>query len=110
MAGLETYAPYLAGTAAAILVWSFLKRSTRHLPFPPGPKPLPAIGNLLDFPSEKEWLVFRQWNEQYGDVVYTEALGQKSVFLGSADAVNDLLERRSAIYSDRPHMAMTHDL
>jgi hypothetical protein len=111
MAPLGASALYLTGTAAGILVWVFFKRSRQHgLPYPPGPKPLPIIGNLFDFPTEKEWLVFRQWNEQYGDVVYTEALGQKTVFLGSADAVNDLLERRGTIYSDRPHMVMTHDL
>jgi hypothetical protein len=105
------FVPYLAGTAAALLVWVFLQHSRqRTLPYPPGPKPLPIIGNLLDFPSEQEWLVFRQWNEQYGDVVYTEALGQRTIILGSASVVNDLLERKSAIYSDRPHFVMTHDL
>jgi hypothetical protein len=108
---MEGFAPYLAGTAAALLVWAFLQLSRkRSLPYPPGPKPWPIIGNLLDFPSEQEWLGFRKWNEQYGDVVYTEALGQKTIILGSADVVADLLERKSAIYSDRPHFVMTHDL
>jgi hypothetical protein len=37
-----------------------------------------------------------------GDVVYVEALGQKMLILDSLEAVNDLMERRSAQYSDRP--------
>jgi hypothetical protein len=108
---LEAFVPYLSGVAAALLVWTLLKRPKQPtLPTPPGPRPLPLIGNILDFPTEKEWLCFRQWNEKYGDIVYTEALGKGIVILGSAEAVNDLLECKGAIYSDRPHMVMTHDL
>jgi hypothetical protein len=108
---LQASAPYLVGTIVATLAWAFFKQTRRHdLPYPPGPKRLPLIGNLLDFPTEQEWLVYRNWNEQYGNVVYTEVLGQKIVILGSANVVTDLLERKSAMYSDRPHLVMTHEL
>jgi hypothetical protein len=112
MAVLDSVAPYIAGTIAGVLVLGALKRQAgrRSLPLPPGPKPLPLIGNLLDIPQEKEWLTYRSWNEQYGDVVYIEALGQKIVILGSATAVNDLMERRSAVYSDRPGALMLNEL
>jgi hypothetical protein len=108
----ETIAPYAAGTVAAALVYAALKRKTARtqLPLPPGPKPLPVIGNLLDIPQEKEWLTYRSWNEQFGDVVFVEALGQKIVVLGSAAAVNDLMERRSAVYSDRSSLIMMNEL
>ena len=39
-----------------------------------------------------------------GDVVYVEAMGQSIVVLGSDQAASDLLEKRSAIYSDRPRI------
>ena len=52
---------------AGFLVWLLTKRSKQHLPFPPGPKPLPVIGNLLDMPHEKEWLVYQQWAHKYGE-------------------------------------------
>lgn len=38
------------------------------------------------------------------------ALGQRIVILGSLEATLDLLEKRSAIYSDRPYLALTGDL
>lgn len=45
-----------------------------------------------------------------GDVVYIEALGKRIVVLNSAEAAVDLLERRSAIYSDRDTTIMVHEL
>jgi hypothetical protein len=35
--------------------------------YPPGPKPLPLVGNVLDFPREKPWLTFASWKEQFGE-------------------------------------------
>jgi hypothetical protein len=98
-----TFGPYIIGTAAAVLAFGYLRRqrASSSLPLPPGPKRLPVIGNLLDLPKEFEWLTYQQWTDAFGDVIYVEALGQKLVILGSAQAVDDLLERRSAIYSDR---------
>jgi hypothetical protein len=104
MALLGALAPYIAAAIAGLVVLRALRRQrTRQtLPFPPGPKPLPLIGNLLNMPKEKEWLTYRAWNEQYGEIVSIDVFGQKIVVLGSAAVVHDLLERRSSMYSDRP--------
>jgi hypothetical protein len=97
-------------SAAFVLGW--LTRRNRHNRgvLPPGPKGLPLIGNLLDMPKEKEWETYRAWNERYGEVVYVEALGAKLVILSSARIINELLERRGAIYSDRPRTVMAFEL
>ncbi len=39
---------------------------TRRPHLPPGPKELSLLGNLLDMPTEKEWLTFAKWGERYG--------------------------------------------
>jgi hypothetical protein len=112
MSLLGATAPYLAGIVAGLLVLYAFKHQAarRSLPLPPGPKPLPIIGNLFDIPKSKVWLTYNAWNERYGDVVYVEALGQKIVILSSATAVSDLMEHRSSIYSDRPNLIMLNEL
>jgi hypothetical protein len=99
---LNTPALYIGGAVVGVLVWALTKRRTGHLPFPPGPKPLPILGNLFHLPGEKDWLTYRAWNDHYGDVVSVQVLGRHIVILGSMSAVNDLFEKRSAVYSSRP--------
>ncbi|THH17023.1 hypothetical protein EW146_g3718 [Bondarzewia mesenterica] len=74
---------------------------SRHK-LPPGPKPLPLVGNLFDMPRNEEWVTFSRWRELYGDVVYVRIMGRPIVILTSLEAITDLLEKRYNIYSDRP--------
>ena len=41
-----------------------------------------------------------------GDVIYLNVLGKSIVMLNSYQAANDLMEKRSSIYSDRPWFPM----
>ncbi|KAH9028792.1 cytochrome P450 [Lactarius hengduanensis] len=68
---------------------------------PPGPRGLPLLGNILQLRGP-QWLTFVKWNQQYGDVFHLNAMGQHIVVLNTQKAVADLLDRRAAIYSDRP--------
>jgi hypothetical protein len=43
-----------------------------------------------------------------GDVVSLKVPGQRLVILNSAQAAEDLLEKRSAIYSGRPELTVIH--
>ncbi len=42
-----------------------LKKAVRNK-YPPGPKPLPLVGNVKDFPTSFEWETFAEWAKQYG--------------------------------------------
>ncbi|KAL3874622.1 hypothetical protein ACJMK2_037608 [Sinanodonta woodiana] len=60
---------FLIALVVCIILYSFvLKRSPKNLP--PGPMPLPVVGNLLDIPSSKQlYKDFLKYREKYGDVV-----------------------------------------
>ena len=49
------------------LVKSFITRSRRPAPYPPGPKGLPVVGNVADMPTSQEWFKFAEWGEAYGE-------------------------------------------
>ncbi|RYP31688.1 hypothetical protein DL767_005601 [Monosporascus sp. MG133] len=60
------------------------------------------LRNLHQVPREKVHLQFQKWAEEYGPV-YSLILGTKVlVVLSSDQAVKDLLDKRSGIYSSRP--------
>ncbi|TCD63400.1 hypothetical protein EIP91_005582 [Steccherinum ochraceum] len=78
-----------------------IRESNNALPLPPGPKPLPVVGNLLDMPKDWPWHAFQAWCEKYGDVLFLKLPKASLLVLGSFEAATDLLEKRSAIYSDK---------
>ncbi|KAI9507628.1 cytochrome P450 [Russula earlei] len=100
------------------------RRRRPALPFPPGPKGLPILGNALDMPNKNPWLTYLQWGKMYGkcfsdlirgvdyilemidsDIVHANFLGKHVIVLNSAKAVHELFEKRSSIYSDRIRMS-----
>lgn len=50
------------------LLFNYWRRLGRRssLPYPPGPKGIPFIGNLRDLPSSHPWLHIANWKQTYG--------------------------------------------
>ncbi|EIW77985.1 cytochrome P450 [Coniophora puteana RWD-64-598 SS2] len=82
----------------------------RSLPLPPGPRPLPIIGNLLDVPSESPWLTFAEWKHRFGPVSSVSILGQRTVILNTLASSTAFFDKRGAAYSDRPQPTMACEL
>ncbi|TFK56140.1 cytochrome P450 [Heliocybe sulcata] len=79
-------------------------------PYPPGPKALPLIGNVLDMPTEQEWKTFSKWGQVWGDFMSLNVLGQTLIILNSSKLAIEMLDRKSSIYSDRPFLMMAGEI
>ena len=84
------------------------QRNRRNLP--PGPPRLPVIGNLHQAPTDYPWRTYQQWSKQYGPVFSLQYGLNTIIMLGTHKAARDLLDKRSNIYSSRPHVPMGGDI
>ncbi|KAK1219761.1 hypothetical protein PQX77_017501 [Marasmius sp. AFHP31] len=100
-------------SALLVLVVAFLfayatyQSRTRSLKYPPGPTRLPVIGNLLQLPSKRQWVKFREWALEYGPIYYLKAGPVDIIVLNTPEATEELLVKRNRIFGDRlaPHVA-----
>lgn len=84
------------------------------------------LGHTLILPTDEEHLTYAKWAKELnsesgsssirsflkstsGNIVSLTALGQTIIVLNSVERATDLLERRSAIYSDRPQLRVISD-
>ena len=113
------------GVLLFVYLWKTVFEAKRRLPLPPGPPPLPVLGNLLDIPRTAPWVGYRDMCKKYGtyspgawpingalhslasgitagNLISIGALGQTIIIIGDARTAVDLLEKRSVNYADRP--------
>ncbi|KAJ6555305.1 hypothetical protein DFH09DRAFT_570322, partial [Mycena vulgaris] len=95
---------YPAIPVLVILLFLLGRRRRNRDQLPPGPKGVLLLGNALQMPREREWLTYAKWSEKYGDLVYLSLLGQHFMIVDTYEVAHDLLNKRSAIYSTRPHL------
>ncbi|KDQ57128.1 hypothetical protein JAAARDRAFT_194302 [Jaapia argillacea MUCL 33604] len=83
---------------------------TQRKRYPPGPTPIPFIGNALDLRTGASWLKYIEWQKKYGDIVHFTVFGVHIVVLNSMEVAHDLFEKRSQIYSSRPQVPTVNRL
>ncbi|KAK7536826.1 cytochrome P450 [Phyllosticta citribraziliensis] len=77
---------------------------------PPGPLPLPFIGNKHQIRRSKPWLQFEEWSHKYGPI-FTVWIGrQPQLVVSDAEIASELLEKRSSIFSNRPRMVVLSEI
>ncbi|PBK60793.1 cytochrome P450 [Armillaria solidipes] len=53
--------------------------------------------------TKELWLVVTKWGKKFGDVIYIHVFG-------AGTTVNDLLDKRDSVYSDKPQLVMVGEL
>ncbi|KIX99846.1 uncharacterized protein Z520_04482 [Fonsecaea multimorphosa CBS 102226] len=96
----------------AYKVFSVNSKSKFNHPLPPGPKPRLLVGNLPDLPptGAKEWLHWIKHKELYGPISSLTVLGQTLIIINDYNVAVELMEKRSAINSSRPHMVFGSEM
>ncbi|KAE8605396.1 hypothetical protein XENTR_v10015105, partial [Xenopus tropicalis] len=78
--------------------------------FPPGPKPLPLIGNLHIMNMRKPHLTFMELAKTYGSVFSVQLGLRKTVVLCGADTVRDALINHAEEFSERARIPVFEDI
>lgn len=92
------------------VVYRYSTTQARNLP--PGPKPLPLVGNVSDFPppgtaEHEHWLKHK---DAYGPISSVTAMGMTLVIIHDKQAAHDLLEQNASKTSGRPSMTFANEL
>ncbi|KAK0448479.1 cytochrome P450 [Desarmillaria tabescens] len=108
-----TYLDILAGfiSISLAVLWYLRRAQSWQLSLPPGPKKRFLIGNLNDMPTSFEWETYLKWGKEYdSDIIHLDVVGTSIVVLNSWEAISDLLDKRSSIYSSRTRLPMVREL
>ncbi|TFY65567.1 hypothetical protein EVG20_g5529 [Dentipellis fragilis] len=72
---------------------------------PPGPIPLPIVGNALQM-SLTPWNIFTRWGKSYGPVTLATLFGQRIFIINDHKVASEILDQDSVLTASRPHLPM----
>ncbi|XP_005805651.1 vitamin D 25-hydroxylase [Xiphophorus maculatus] len=99
----------LAVVLLAFLLVRQLVKQRRPPGFPPGPSPIPIIGNIFSLATEPHVFLKRQ-SEVHGQIFSLDLGGIMTVVLNGYDCVKECLYHQSEVFADRPSLPLFHKM
>ncbi|KAL5530920.1 hypothetical protein ACEPAG_3796 [Sanghuangporus baumii] len=96
--------------ALTFVAYCLKNLSSKHSGLPPGPKGKWIVGNAADVFAPYQWIKFMNWSKLFGDIIYLTVLGRPVIILNKFEDARELMDRRGALYSDRPPMTYIVDM
>ncbi|CAN2391701.1 cytochrome P450 [Pristimantis euphronides] len=93
-----------------LFLLDFVKSRKNCSKFPPGPRGVPFLGNILQIDSRNPVKTFSQLRKQFGDVFSVQNLWTKMVVLNGFEVMKDTLINRSEDIADRPRFPIYEKL
>ncbi|KAF2974904.1 hypothetical protein EK904_014437 [Melospiza melodia maxima] len=82
----------------------------RRQNFPPGPRPLPIIGNLLLFDLKRPYRTYLELSKKYGPVFSVQMGHRKVVVISGYETVKEALVNQADAFAERPKIPIFEDL
>ncbi|KAH8787271.1 putative cytochrome P450, partial [Hyaloscypha finlandica] len=109
--GLITVLLIFLGIIALIILADYAHMIYLHFKMPPGPWPLPIVGNTYSLPDNKPWIYFEELSKKYHAPVITFWIGRNpTVWICDAWAASEIMDKRAGIYCSRPRMVVFGEL
>lgn len=101
----------LAGMAVAAILADWVRMLVMRRRLPPGPFPLPLVGNHFQTPKVKPWITWEKWAKDYDAPLMTLWIGRHPrIIISDAWVASELLEKKSDIFSSRPRLVLMGDV
>lgn len=88
-----------------VTMWA-RRKGQQSTKFPPGPTPLPLLGNLLQIDFKNIVEQFVQFGSKYGPVSMAYLGPKKVVILNGYDVVREAFVEKGEVFSDRPSLVI----